>query len=129
MKTFILVIIGVITTVHGQCSIDEATGEAKCTVFTDWKSEGEIRWAPDCAINIEGNDLKTVPNVSDNQKCGELCLQDDKCTHYTFTKTADDGSCDMKAKVRKNGEEPKKSPGAFCGYIETRTDNLGWVGK
>ncbi len=126
----ILIVIGFITIIQGQCYVDEVTGESVCAVYTQWKSDGgkdDISWASDCAIDIEGNDLKTVPNVSDYAKCGELCFQDEKCTHYTFTKAAG-GRCAMKAKVRDAGQQPKKSPGAYCGYINTRTD-FAWVGK
>lgn len=120
------------TTVQAACYINGETGESICDVYTQWKSDGintAVSWAPDCAIDIEGNDLKTAPNVSDKLKCGELCFKDEKCTHFTFTKVSGSaGRCAMKAKVRGTGQQPKKSPGAFCGYINTRTD-FAWVGK
>ena len=74
----ILIVIGFIAIIQGQCYVDEVTGESVCAVYTKWKSDGgkdDISWASDCAIDIEGNDLKTVPNVSDYAKCGELCFQ------------------------------------------------------
>lgn len=111
--------------IRAACSFDAETGESFCDEYTQWQSEGDksqISWANNCSFEFDGDkkkiDLKTVPSVSDRTKCGQLCLLEEKCTHFTFTT----GSCFMKSNIRELAEEPTKTKGSDCGYINTRTD-------
>jgi len=132
LVTITICIITSPTIIQAACYYNGETGESFCDVYIKWEADAvntEVSWAPDCTIDIEGNDLKTVSNVSDKSKCGELCFKNSKCTHFTFTKVSGaTGRCAMKANVRTLGQQPKKSPGSFCGYISTRTD-FAWNGK
>lgn len=49
------------------------------------------------------------------EDCGELCLNDGKCTHFTWTK---DGICWMKTSSVHLRPIEKHGKGLICGWIE-----------
>ena len=64
----------------GTCGID--CTRAKCDF--DWKDlgSGNIQLAHGCDFSY--NDLYNQTSSS-GEECGQFCIQDDQCTHFTYS--------------------------------------------
>jgi hypothetical protein len=111
----ILAIVSIATS-HGACYVSEE-GTRYCDTYTQWSSgeSGAVSWAKDC--EFLGHDIEKL-NVPVDTVCGKYCLQNQKCTHFTWLK----GTCILKSNQRQKAEEPSKNVGAICGYMNERTD-------
>jgi len=113
---FLILAIVSFGTSHAACYISE-DGTRFCDVYTQWTASegGSVSWAKDC--EFLGHDMEKL-NAPVDTNCGRHCLQNDKCTHFTWLK----GTCILKSNPRQKAEEPSKNVGAVCGYMNDRTD-------
>ena len=111
--TFVLISVGTTTTVSDSVK--------------EWKQgdSGRSRWAANCVFRIVQMDPIIGPAlvflVTPVEKCGEACLANPECHHFTYT--SQKGLCTLLKKTRydlKAVAFPQLS-GSLCGYIPSRT--------
>lgn len=111
--TFLLISVGITTT---------ASDPVK-----EWRQgdNGRSRWAVNCVFRILQMDPVIGPAVvvlaTPVDKCGEACLANPECHHFTYTSSK--GLCILLKKTNydlKAVTFPQLS-GSLCGYIPSRT--------
>lgn len=79
-----------------------------------WKVDGEVNWSDNC--DFWGQDLTYIKNTK-KEACGQLCLANSKCAHFTWDVT-DSGKCWLKNWI---GDSPSvQDDGRRCGFIPGR---------
>lgn len=76
----------------------------------DWYDgeEGKVKWAQGC--DFKGNDFSCVTSVP--QLCGRLCVDDSRCTHFTYY--YGNGTCCLKTAPKSAEVSPLD---AVCGQL------------
>ncbi|OWZ09206.1 SCP-like extracellular protein [Phytophthora megakarya] len=76
-------------------------------------SSGRVKWESNC--NYLNNDYRSVNGIP--EVCGELCANDIKCTHWTWS-NYNNGTCWLKEGLVST---KTTSYGAICGYVVSRS--------
>jgi len=77
------------------------------------REKGRIKWAKYC--DWEGNNFDEIQDVPTADNCGNLCLADQKCTHFSWV----DDTCFLKEKTTPFMETPMQEVEA-CGFVVHR---------
>ena len=77
-----------------------------------WEVDGEVNWADGC--DFPRQDFDHIPNTK-KEACGELCLANPKCDHFTWD-VRDNGKCWLKKWI---GDNPSITrDGRRCGFVK-----------
>ncbi len=87
----------------------------------DWKDgdNGQLLWAHGC--DFYGNDIQQVK--SRGEDCGGLCIDDSKCTHFTW---GSDGDCFLKSATKNAVPIANTNWEGVCGYVTRRNSAFNW---
>lgn len=75
-----------------------------------WQNDGNIQWALNC--EFWGNDFMIVTTTGD--KCGDACLSESQCTHYTWQMN-NGGTCYLQKGPVSQDQSHYSQYGASCG--------------
>ncbi len=78
-----------------------------------YREEGKIKWAKYC--DWEGNNFDEIQDVPIGDNCGNICLADPKCTHFSWV----DETCFLKEITTPLVETPFQEVDT-CGFIVHR---------
>ncbi|KAJ3199519.1 hypothetical protein HK099_003122, partial [Clydaea vesicula] len=73
----------------------------------DWKGNN---WAIGCDFN--GHDYKSISQPNSGDKCGQSCVDDSSCSHWTWSQ----GVCYLKNGGLSQGNAVKTGPNTSCGW-------------
>ena len=76
-----------------------------------WGSNNQVKWASNCDFN--GHDIGSQGSRAED--CGNLCVSNQQCTHFTHW----NGVCYMK---KANYPTARDSNGAVCGWVDNRSE-------
>lgn len=79
-----------------------------------WGSNNQVKWASNCDFN--GHDIGSQGSRAED--CGDLCVSNQQCTHFTHW----NGVCYMK---KANYPTARDSNGAVCGWVDNRKGGGG----
>jgi len=93
-----------------------------------WKLgfSGKVKWSNQC--DFLGGDYATTTGIMLSPKCEELCVSDNRCTHFTYTFNLRTGKCYLKT-IKDTIVKEKIVSGAYglttiCGYVTERVKRV-----
>lgn len=94
-----------------------AVTAAALNVVQEWKlnSDSNIKWSDKCDfVGITNYDK--IIEITSQEKCQEICLADERCSHFTHEKTLG-GICSLKTSKEDLKEKGSANPNNTCGYV------------
>ena len=83
-------------------------------------STGKVKWSKSC--DFKGKDLAEKNGIITTKKCEELCVANNRCTHFTSIWTS--GKCYLKASnnsvMKENNKDGIMAFATTCGYVINR---------
>jgi len=83
-------------------------------------SSGKVKWSKSC--DFKGKDLAEKNGIITAKTCEELCVANNRCTHFTSIWTT--GKCYLKASnnsvMKENNKDGIMALATVCGYVINR---------